>query len=153
MQRGILVTNPDHTVYSLQKERKKLSRKAQMQTRRRNGGSNPASSVSPHYKISDLNAATHRLEEGSAPSTPNPKKQKKNGAALIQTSLFGGRINLPKSERRASDRYKTGQGKRLLVLLLFFILLCNHCSRCSHEIHTDLCIQNNVDVRFFPVDK
>lgn len=48
-----------------------------MQTRRRNGGSNPASSVSPHYKFSNLNAATHCLEDGSAPSTPNPKKKKR----------------------------------------------------------------------------
>ena len=61
----------------LQKRKKIQSQRAQIEVTHKRRGSNPASSVSPHYKFSDLNAPIHSLAEGSTPYAPEQIKERK----------------------------------------------------------------------------
>ena len=74
------------------RNRKKIqSRKAQIEVTHKERDSNPASTVSPHYKFSDLNASIHNLAEGFTPTTRTKKerkmKKKDNRERVLQIRL------------------------------------------------------------------
>ncbi len=72
------------------RNRKKIqSRKAQIEVTYKERDSNPASTVSPHYNFSDLNAPIHNLAEGSTPTTPNKKGEKNEEKRQQRTGTSG----------------------------------------------------------------
>ena len=72
------------------RNRKKIqSRKAQIEVTYKGRDSNPASTVSPHYNFSDLNAPIHNLAEGSTTTTPNKKGEKNEEKRQQRTGTSG----------------------------------------------------------------